>query len=69
MHLEEAKAALAPIWILTAGIVGILGNVTSVRGGALVLGFGLIPPILMMLRWSPAAQPTPMSVRSSTRLP
>ena len=58
MRIPQATGALAATWILAAGLVGFLGNVTSVGGGALVLGFGLVPPVLLMLRWTtPARKP------------
>ena len=54
MPLYHAKAALAGAWILTAGLIGVLGNVTSFRAGALILGFGLLPPLILVLRGSAA---------------
>lgn len=58
MQLQQANGAVAAMWILAAGLVGFAGNVTSIGGAALVLVFGLVPPILMMLHWS-----TPVSER------
>ena len=40
---------VAATWIMAAGLVGFVGNVTSIGGAALVLGFGLVPPIILML--------------------
>ena len=54
VQLEQANGAVAATWILSAGLIGLLGNVTSLGGAAMVLGFGLVPPILLMLRWGPA---------------
>jgi hypothetical protein len=45
----HAKGMLAAAWILAAGLIGVLGNVTSMAAGALVLGVGLVPPLLMLL--------------------
>jgi hypothetical protein len=50
MQLQRANA-VAATWILAAGLIGLAGNVTSIGGAVMVLGFGLVPPILMMLRW------------------
>ena len=50
------NGAIAATWILAAGLMGVVGNVTSIGGGAMVLGFGLVPPILMMLRWRDPVQ-------------
>jgi hypothetical protein len=52
MQLHQTLGALAGTWILAAGVIGVVGNVTSIGGTAMVLGFGLVPPMLMMLRWS-----------------
>jgi hypothetical protein len=49
MQRQQANA-VAATWILVAGLIGVAGNVTSIGGAALVLGFGLVPPILMMWR-------------------
>ena len=48
--LHYTKGALAGAWILTAGFIGVLGNVTSIGAGALILGFGLLPPLILILR-------------------
>jgi len=52
MRLHYRRSALAGGWILTAGLIGVLGNVTSLAAGALILGFGLLPPLILMLRGS-----------------
>jgi hypothetical protein len=51
MQFQQRNGAIAAMWILAAGLVGLVGNVTSIGGVALILGFGLVPPILMMLLW------------------
>jgi hypothetical protein len=51
MELPHTNAAAAT-WILAAGLICLAGNVTSIGGAAVVLGFGLVPPILMVLRWN-----------------
>jgi membrane-bound ClpP family serine protease len=49
MLSHHTKAALAGAWILTAGLIGVMGNVTSIGAGAVILGFGLVPPLVLML--------------------
>jgi hypothetical protein len=49
---QETSGVVAATWILGAGLVGMLANVTSVAGAAMVLGFGLVPPVLLILLWS-----------------
>ena len=53
----HSKAALAGAWVLTAGLIGVLGNVTSIGAGALILGFGLLPPLLLIPRGNPVPVP------------
>ena len=50
MESQQPNGALAATWIMGAGLVGLLGNVTSVGGAAIVLGLGLVPPMLLILR-------------------
>jgi hypothetical protein len=54
---HHSKTALAGVWILAAGLIGVMGNVTSMGAGALILGFGLLPPLLIILRGNAAAGP------------
>jgi hypothetical protein len=55
MQLQQANA-IAATWILAAGVMGVAGNVTSLGGAAMMLGFGLVPPIAMALLWSDRPQ-------------
>jgi hypothetical protein len=54
MQFQRKNGAVAATWILAAGLVGVVGNVTSIGGAALVLVVGLVPPILMTLHWNRA---------------
>jgi hypothetical protein len=70
MELQQRNGLVAAVWILASGLIGFIGNVTSIRGAALVLGFGLAPPILMMLFVSapiPRAPHDAARERSDTR--
>ncbi len=62
MQLQQMNGAIAATWILAAGLIGVVGDITSVGGGAMVLGFAVVPPILMMLRWRDPAQAVSMRV-------
>ena len=47
---------LAAAWILSAGVIGLATNVSSIGAASLVLGFAIVPPFfLLMLRQQPAA--------------
>jgi hypothetical protein len=54
MHLQQWSGAGAATWIVAAGLIGLVSNVTSIGGAAVVLGVGLVPPILLMWHWSTA---------------
>ena len=56
LPLQQRAGAVAAAWILSAGLIGFLGNVTSLGGAALVLGFGLVPPVLLMRYWGTAVR-------------
>jgi hypothetical protein len=52
MQLQQRNAVVAATWIMVAGFIGLVGNVTSIGGAAAVLGVGLVPPLIMMLHTS-----------------
>ena len=53
---HHSKAALAGAWILAAGLIGVMGNVISMGAGTLLLGFGLLPPLIIILRGNAEAR-------------
>lgn len=59
MRFQQLHGSLGAIWILGAGLIGLLGNVTSIGGAAMILGLGLVPPMLLMARWN---HPVPVPV-------
>ena len=65
MQCQRPNGALAATWILGAGLIGLLGNVTSIGGVATVLGLGLVPPMLLMLHWSRPVQPATVHVHQA----
>jgi hypothetical protein len=58
MLSQHMKIALAGAWIMTVGMIGVLGNVTSIAAGALVLGCGLVPPLLAFVDYTRRATPS-----------
>jgi len=46
-------------WVLVAGCLGVLGNVTSVWAGALVLTIGVTPPLVVAGLQAMDAHPRP----------
>jgi hypothetical protein len=64
MLLPRSAGPLAAIWILGAGVTGLLANVTSVVAATGLLGVGLVPPLLLLMRWDRAARVFSGVVRS-----
>ena len=65
MQLEQANGAVAALWIVSAGLIGLLGNVASPSGAAIVLGFGLGPTLLLLLQWSHPVAATSIAVHQA----
>jgi hypothetical protein len=54
MHFQHATGVIAAVWIVGAGVIGLLTNVTSLGAAVAVLGVGLLPPLLLLVRVKPA---------------
>ena len=65
MQSQQTNGAVAATWILGAGLIGLLGNVTAVGGAAMVIGCGLVPPVLLMLRWKDPVRLVPVRVHQA----
>ena len=65
--LRRTKSAIGAAWILAAGVIGVTANVTSVGGAVLLAGFGLVPPLVMLLllRWSDSQQTLSESIQEA----
>lgn len=66
MDLEQMKRLVAAAWILGAGIVGLLVNISSLPAWVVfaVVGFG--PPLVMLLLWQDP-QTLPENIRQARR--
>lgn len=67
MQLRHTKVTVAAVWILAAGVIGVVADVTSVGAAVLVVGFGLVPPLLMLLRWNDPPQTLSESIQEARR--
>jgi hypothetical protein len=45
---RHTKSAIAAGWILAAGVIGAMANVTSVHGTILLVAGSLVPPLIMV---------------------
>jgi hypothetical protein len=52
MQLRRAKVWFAALWVFMAVVIGALVGVSSVWGILLLAGLGLLPPLVMLLRWN-----------------
>jgi hypothetical protein len=49
MRLHFPRGAIPGSWLLTADLIDVLGNVTSMAARAPILGVGPLPPLILML--------------------
>lgn len=45
---RHTASAIGAGWILAAGVIGVMANVTSVGAAVLLVVFGLVPPLIMV---------------------
>jgi hypothetical protein len=55
MRIDTMKMSLASAWVLALGALSLSGVVPSGAGRASLLGFGLIPVVMMWWFWNPPA--------------
>lgn len=53
MRIDTIKAGLASAWVLALSALSLSGVVDSATGRASLLGFGLIPVVMMWWFWNP----------------
>jgi hypothetical protein len=51
MQITLIKAVLAALWLLTVIALGAFMPVTTITGWVTILGFGLVPAVLMLRAW------------------
>jgi hypothetical protein len=56
MQLQHMKTAVAGAWVLGAGAIALSVNVSSASGWMVLIGLGVLPPLLLMRMWQ---QPVP----------
>jgi hypothetical protein len=67
MKIISLKAILPIAWIITVSIVGLAANLNSVSSWALLSGFAIVPPILMMWRLNAPDQTMSESIQQARR--
>ena len=64
MQLEHMKAGLALGWVLTCGVMAVSLNVSSASSWTLLMGLGVLPPLMLLRLWQAPAQTTSESIRA-----
>lgn len=64
---HHMKSALAAVWILAAGVTGVVADVTSVGAVSLLLVVALLPPLIMLFRWRDPPQTLSESIQEARR--
>ena len=61
MQTELMKKAIIGGWVLGLGIIAFSLNVTSVGAWTVLVGLGLLPPLIMLKMWNPPGPAKSMS--------
>lgn len=67
MKLESIKALIVGGWVLGLGAIALSVNLTSVAGWSVLVGLGLLPPLIMLRMWKQPEQTTSESIREAIR--
>jgi len=66
MNLQRIKMWVSAVWICLATVVAIAIDMTWTRG-LLLAGFGLLPPLAMLLLWNEPTQTMSESINNARR--
>ena len=66
-QLTPLKSAVAVLWLIAVGLLGILAPVTTTTGWLMVAGFGLMPAIFMFRAWRQPAPTMSESIQAQLR--
>lgn len=67
MQLESIKALIVGAWVLGVGVIALSVNLTSSTGWSILVGLGLLPPIIMLRMWKQPEQSTSERIREAIR--
>ena len=63
MQLEHMKTAVAVAWLLTWGAMAVSLNISSASSWILLIGSGVLPPLMLLRMWQPPAQTMSAGIR------
>jgi hypothetical protein len=68
MSLQHIKMTVAAVWMLIATVIAIAIAIDmSLTLGLMLAGFGLLPPLAILLRWNEPAQTMSESINAARR--
>jgi Flp pilus assembly protein TadB len=67
MHRVSIKAVIAMLWVVAVTIAGIVGNVNSLLLWTVLATVALLPPVLIVRRWSEPRQSMSQSIQEALR--
>jgi len=67
MQIEQKKASVVAGWILVLAGLAMSLNVGTTTGWLLLVGLGLVPPMMLFYLWQQPAQTTSESIREVLR--
>jgi hypothetical protein len=67
MHLISLKTVLATAWVAAVLIAGLVGNLSSLSGWAVLAGVAVLPPIVLLWRLNAPRQTMSESIQEGRR--
>jgi hypothetical protein len=67
MKFVPMKGMIAAFWILAVGVLGVVGNVTSLPAWGLLLAVAFAPPLTMLWFWRDPPATLSESINSARR--
>jgi Flp pilus assembly protein TadB len=67
MNRVSIKAVIAMLWVVAVTIAGIVGNVNSLLLWTVLATVALLPPVLIVRRWSEPRQSMSQSIQEALR--
>ena len=67
MQFESIKALIVGAWVLGVGAIALSVNLTSTTGWSLLVGLGLLPPLILLRMWKQPEQTTSERIREAIR--
>ena len=67
MQPEHLKTTAVVAWVLAWGVMAVSFNVSSVTSWILLVGSGVLPPLMLLRMWHPTHQTVPGQIREALK--